>query len=255
MDTVELLFKPARLSVVSSTYAEFAGPWPEEPGVRLFVIVTATKRLVTGIWTDSGQSELFTLSDDTGRDLLQEGGGDSAVGPATDHKGGLFEICGPVPPAATASRISACGRILISTAEGTETHRSAVVPAKAGATATVRGLKFTVGSVEKSEYGDSGLEIEFHRHAKEQELRGVCRFRFEDENGQPIETQELISSRRGSDDEFELTDRLMFPERVRQFVVAVEFWIGRVETSADYTVSSTIGCDGVAGALSPGEIE
>ncbi len=242
MNRIEFLFNPARLSVVSSKYAEFAGPWPEEAGVRLSVIVTATNRLVTGIWTDSGQSELFTLSDDTGRNLLQEGGGDSAVGPATDHKAGLFEIHGRVPPSATACQISASGRILLSTAEGAETHRSTVVEAKPGATAKVCGLEFMVVSVEQSEYGDGGLEIEFHRQANEQQLRDVCRFRFEDENGQPIETQELSSSGEGTNDVFELTDRLMFPDGVRQLVVVVELWIGRVERSVEYTVSSTIGC-------------
>jgi hypothetical protein len=127
-------FFPGRLSVVGSKYAEFeGGPWPEEAGVRLTVIAATDEGFITGIWNDSDQGELYSLSDDTGRDLLEQGGGSSDAGTSGDHKAAMFEVQGRIPPAPTASRITARGRILISTAPGTQPHKSAAIPAKEGA--------------------------------------------------------------------------------------------------------------------------
>jgi hypothetical protein len=235
-------FLPVRLYVVSSEYAEFAGPWPEEPGVRLSVLVTPGKSLVTGIWTNPDQSEVYALTDDTGRNLLKRGGGGSAVGVATDHKAALFEIHGRVPPARTASRISARGRVLISTALGTEVHRSPALSSEVGATGKVAGFQFRVGSVKPSERARSGFEIEFNRSAKERQLRKVCRLWFEDPSGKRLRVDELSSSAHGIDDDYEISDRFLFRKQAKEFVIVVELWTGRVEKSVGYEVTCTIGC-------------
>ena len=241
MSTTGFQFVPARLNVVAANYANFAGPWPEEPGIRLSVIVSAEDYLVTGVWTNTEHSDLYTLTDDTGRDLLELGGGASAVGAATDGQGALFEIQCMVPPTPTASKISADGQLLVSTASGTETHKSAVVSLQVGSKATVADFEFNVASVESSEY-DDGKEIEFKRSTTEQRMRGVSQIRFEDGAGNQLEVEHSTSSSHGIDGDLEVTDRFLFPTESDAFIIVVELWVDRVETHVEYALSCKIGC-------------
>ena len=206
------------------------------------MLVTAPGRFVTGLWTDSGQSEVYSFTDDTGQDLLEHGGGDSAVGAATDHKAAMFEIHGRRPPTDTAVRVSARGRVLVSTAAGVQAHRSASVAAKKGDRVKVAGFEFRVGSAETAGHDGPGMEIELSRSVKAHQLREICRIRFEDAAGNPLAVEALSSASQGIGGELEMSDWFLFRDQVSEFVIVVDLWAGRVETSAEYEASATIGC-------------
>jgi hypothetical protein len=237
-----LHFTPVRLHVTSKEYERHAGPWPEEEGVRLSVLIAPTTGLITGIWTDSGQAELFSFTDDTGHNLLKRGGGSTSVGVGTDHRSALFEISGITPPAPNASRISASGHILISTALGKQAFRSPSIPLKKSAKGKVAGFEFQINSAEPSEYGERGLEVELARATTGKLLREVGGVWFEDASGNQLQVNELGSMSMGTDDDFEVKDRYLFPEQIKTIVIVVELWTERVETTVKYDVSCTIGC-------------
>lgn len=236
-------FFPARIHVATTRYAQFeGGPWPEDAGLRLIVIVTTSEVYVTGIWSDSGQSELYSFKDDTGLDLLKGGGGVTALGISRDCKAAMFEISGQAPPAAAAARVLSSGRILVSTACAKRSFKSGNVAAKKDMKGSVGGFEFHVSLVVPPEDDESGLEIELRRNAQGQQLRDVAQIWFEDSAGRRLEVEQLSSYARGTDDESRIKDRFLFRESVKSFVIVVELWRDRVEHSVEYSISSTIGC-------------
>ena len=144
-----------------------------ESETRLSVLITARGHFVTGVWTELDQGELYEFVDDTGKDLLCDGGGSGSTGVSPDSCVGLFDICGRTSPHANAREIYARGLIRISTAEATVIDKSDVVTVRKGSMASVAGFEFNIGEVKQSDYGDGELEVKLLRSAKEHQLRNV----------------------------------------------------------------------------------
>ncbi len=241
MRAARFTFVPGRIHLVSSAYEDFGGPWPEKTGLKLSVVVSTDDAFLTGIWTNSEYSELYEFRDNTGLDLLAEGGGESAVGVSNNFKSALFEISSYLCPSPTASRIEARGQLLVSTASGSNHSKSDAIFPKVGLSVSVAGFEFQIAKLGKPEYEEDGVEIEFHRSTQREKLRNVARIYFEDCTGKKLDIETVSSSSRGAGDDFEVQDKYIFPNDVREFIIVVESWENRFEQHVSYELATTIG--------------
>ena len=217
-------------------------PYDSEPHTRLEVLISSPADYITGLWTEAFESELKSFHDDTGFDLLTNGGGATGSGPSPEFSAATIDLSGNSAPAAAATRLIARGDLLISTASGITPIKSKPFELLEGVEIDVAGFVFRISEVDYRDDINGPAKVTFKRTTVESKMKDVARIYFEATDGNNLDFELRYSQALGSDEDYELEDMFVFRTGSGKAVLVVECWEDRFEWIEEYEIISTLTC-------------
>ena len=213
-------------------------------GSALALLVESSNAIIK---FDERASKVDSFTDDKGTNLLvkekgsfQNAGFGSFPKISEDGKAAMIEISGGGVPAAGAMSLETKGTMIFQTASEKKAVRSKPFEFKKGTPVTVGDIEMKVNSVDKPNFGDNAVQIEFQTSNKG--ITMLAGVKFFDASGKELESESAGSSSMGFGNKYTYGRGFSLKKAVTgKVIVEFDMWTDLKEVKVPFSIKAGVG--------------